>query len=150
MRSAPQGFPGCWVYSGSVRDRREWVLSIVFYKICTKIIHKLYTGLRFGLVCMECREPCHNRHTVPLSTNRIVISPKVIRTRNRDVQALYLSPVFSDFEIIEQCSDGLLMKTIFFEYGIGSAIELVKLLIFGIKYSHLKNTKATLLNDWWR
>jgi len=56
-------------------------VGLVFYKICTKIIHKLYVGLRFGLVCMECRELCHNRHTVSLLTDRMVLSPKVSQIR---------------------------------------------------------------------
>ena len=72
------------------------MLSLVFYKICTKIVHKLYVELRSGLVCMKCREPCHNRHTVSLLTDRMVVSPKVSRTRKRYVQAPYLSPGFSD------------------------------------------------------
>jgi len=62
-------------------------LSLVFYKICTKIIHKLYAGLRFGLVCMEYRELRHNRYAVSLLTHHIVVSPKVSQTRNRYVQA---------------------------------------------------------------
>ena len=62
------------------------LLSLVFYKICTKIIHNLYAGLRFRLVYMECREPRHNRHTVSLLTDHIVVSPKVSRTRNRYAQ----------------------------------------------------------------
>jgi len=70
--------------------------------------------------------------------------------RNRGAQALHLSSVFSNFEMIEQCSDGFLIKKIFFEYRIGRAIESVKLLILGMKYSPLKNKKATLLNDWWK
>ena len=75
-----------------------FLLSLVFYKICTKIIHKLYVGLRFGLVCMECREPRHNRHMVSLLTDHIVVSPKVSRTRKRYVQAPYSSEGFGDFE----------------------------------------------------
>jgi hypothetical protein len=71
------------------------LLGLVFYKIYTKIIHKLYVGLRFGLVCMECREPRYNRHTVSLLTDRMVVSSKVIRTH--DVQALDLSTGFGDF-----------------------------------------------------
>ena len=70
------------------------MLSLVFYKIYTKIIHKLYVELRSGLVCMECREPRHNRHTDSLLTDHIVVPPKVIRTR--DVQALDLSAEFGD------------------------------------------------------
>ena len=54
---------------------------MVFYKICTKIIHKVYVELRSGLVCMECREPHHNQHTVSLLTDRMVVSPKVNRIR---------------------------------------------------------------------
>ena len=127
-----------------------FLLSLVFYKMCTKIVHKLYVELRSGLVCMECREPCYNRHTVSLLTDRMVVSPKVSRTRKRQVQAPYLSPLFSDFEMIEQCSDGFLIKKIFFECRIGRVIESVKLLILRLKYSPLKNKKATLLNDWWR
>ncbi len=49
MGSASQGLPGCWVSSGSVRDfdvRSVVLLSLVFYKICTNIIHKVYLGLR--------------------------------------------------------------------------------------------------------
>ena len=62
---------------------RVWgLLSLAFYKICTKIIHKLYVELSSGLVCMERRELHHNRHTVSLLTDRIVISLKVSRTRN--------------------------------------------------------------------
>jgi hypothetical protein len=72
-----------------------FLLSLVFYKICTKIIHKLYVGLRSGLVCMECRELRHNRHTVSLLTDRIVVSPKLSRTRKRGVQALDLNEVFA-------------------------------------------------------
>ena len=73
------------------------MLSLVFYKICTKIIHKLYVRLRFGLVCMERRELRHNRHTDSLMTDHIVVLPKVSRTRKRGVQALYLSAGFGDF-----------------------------------------------------
>ena len=73
-----------------------FLLSLIFYKICTKIIHKFYVELRSGLVCMGCREPCHNRHTVSLMTDHIVVSPKVSQTRKRYVQAPYLSPGFSD------------------------------------------------------
>ena len=58
-----------------------FLLSLVFYKICTKIIHKLYIGLRIKLVRMVCREPRHNRHAVSLLTEHIVVSPKVSRTR---------------------------------------------------------------------
>ena len=72
------------------------MLSLVFYKIYTKIIHKVYIELRFGLVCMERREPRHNRHAVSLLTDQVV-SPKVSRTREHYVQALYLSPWFGDF-----------------------------------------------------
>ena len=71
--------------------------GLVFYKIYTKIIHKLYVGLRFRLVCMECRELCHNRHMVSLLTGCRVALPKVSRTRKRYVQALHLSPGFGDF-----------------------------------------------------
>jgi hypothetical protein len=60
--------------------RGVFLLSLVFYKICTKIIHKLYVELRSELVCMECRELHHNRHTVSLLTD-IVVSLKVRRTR---------------------------------------------------------------------
>ena len=70
--------------------------GLVFYEIYTKIIHKLYVELRSGLVCMECREPRYNRHTVSLLTDRVVL-PKVSQTRKRYVQALYLSPWFGDF-----------------------------------------------------
>jgi hypothetical protein len=84
MGSASQGLPGCRVSRGSVRDfdvRSVFPLSLVFYKICTKIIHKVYLGLRFELVCMERREPHHNRHTVSLLTDHTVVSQKVSRTR---------------------------------------------------------------------
>jgi len=74
-----------------------FLVSLVFYKICTKIIHKLYVRLRFGLVCMERRELRHTRHTVSLLAERMVVSPKVRRTRKRYVQALYLSAGFGDF-----------------------------------------------------
>nr|AAU83183.1 hypothetical protein GZ27A8_3 [uncultured archaeon GZfos27A8] len=79
------------------------MLSLVFYKIYTKIIHKLYLELRFMLACMECREPRHNRHTVSLVTDYIAVSPKVIRTRKRDVQVPYLSPGFSDCKTAILC-----------------------------------------------
>jgi len=100
MGSASQGLRRCLGSSGSVRDRREGVFlwGPVFYKICTMITHKLYVELRFRLVCMECREPRQNRHTVSLLTDRMVISPKVSRTRKRYVQAPYLSPGFGDFQ----------------------------------------------------
>jgi len=58
-----------------------FLLGLVFYKICTKIIHKVYIELRSGLVCMECREPYHNRHMDSLMTDRIVVSLKVSRMR---------------------------------------------------------------------
>ena len=58
-----------------------FLLSLVFYKIYTKVLPKLYVELRFMLVCMECREPRHNRHTVSLMADRIVVSPKVSRMR---------------------------------------------------------------------
>jgi len=74
-----------------------FLLSLVFYKICTKLIHKLYVGLRFRLVYMECGEPRHNRHTVSLLADRMVVSPNVSQTRKRYVQAPYLSPGFGDF-----------------------------------------------------
>ena len=74
-----------------------FLLSLVFYKICTNIIHKLYVELRSGLVCMECREPHHNRHAVSLLTDYIGVSLKVSRTRKRDAQAPYLRSGFSDF-----------------------------------------------------
>ena len=61
--------------------RVRGLLSLVFYKICAKIIHKLYVELRSGLVCMECREPRHNRHTVSLLVDPIVVLPKVSRMR---------------------------------------------------------------------
>ena len=77
--------------------RGVFLWGLVFYKICTMISHKLYIELRFRLVSMECREPRHNRHTVSLLTDHIVVSPKVSRTRKRYVQAPYLSPGFSDF-----------------------------------------------------
>jgi len=56
-----------------------FLLSLVFYKICTKILHKLYVELRFALVCMECRELHHNRHAVSLMTDRMVVLPKDLR-----------------------------------------------------------------------
>jgi hypothetical protein len=34
-----------------------------------------------SVVCMECREPRHNRHTVSLMAGHVVISPKVRQTR---------------------------------------------------------------------
>ena len=93
MGSASRGLLSCLGSSGFVRGRRDirgrFLLSLVFYKICTKITHKLYVELRSGLVCMECREPHHNRHTVSLMTDRIVVLPKVIRTRKRNAQAMY-------------------------------------------------------------
>ena len=82
-----------------------FLLSLVFYKIYTKIIHKLYAGLRFRLVYMECREPCHNRHTISLLTDRMIVLPKVSRTRKRYVQALDLSLWFSDCDIRDSCSE---------------------------------------------
>ena len=51
MGSASLGLPGCLVSRGSVQGRREWgrcLLGLVFYKIYTKIIHKLYVELRSG------------------------------------------------------------------------------------------------------
>ena len=99
MGSASRGLLSCLGSSGFVRDRREggvFLWSLVYYKICTKIIHKLYIELRSGLVGMACREPRHNRHTVSLLTDQVV-SPKVSRTREHYVQALYLSPWFGDF-----------------------------------------------------
>ena len=100
------GLPGCLVSRGSVQGRRDgggaFLLSLVFYKICTNIIHKLYGGLRFGLVCMECREPRHNRHTVSLLTDHIVVSPKVSRTRKRYVQAPYLSAGFVTSNLFDE------------------------------------------------
>jgi len=74
--------------------RGAFLLSLVFYKICTKIIHKVYVELRSGLVCMECKELHHNRHTVSLLADRMIISPKVNRTLKRYVQALH-SIIFS-------------------------------------------------------
>jgi len=68
-----------------------FLLSLVFYRIRTMIIHKLYVELRSGLMCMECREPRHNRHTVSLLTDRMIVLQKVSRTRKRDAQAPYLS-----------------------------------------------------------
>ena len=82
IRSASRGLQSCSGSSSSVQGRREGciLLSLVFYKICTKITHKLYVKLRSGLVCMGCREPRHNRHTVSLLTDRTVVSPKLSRT----------------------------------------------------------------------
>ena len=73
-----------------------FLLSLIFYKICTKIIHKLYVELWLRLVCMGCGEPYHNRHTVSIMTDCVVVLPKVSRTRKRYVQAPYLSPGFGD------------------------------------------------------
>ena len=114
------------------------------------MIHKLYVGLRFRLVYMGCREHRYNRHTVSLLTDCMVVSPKVNRIRGARCTGSYSSAGFGDFEIIEQCSDGFLMKKIFFKYRIGRAIESVKLSILGIIYSPPTNKKVTLLNGWWR
>jgi hypothetical protein len=74
---------------------------------------------------MECREPYHNRHTVSLLTDRMVILPKVSRTRKRYVQAPYLSPGFGDFRyegrahesIIKFGIKGLIWKCCICLYG---------------------------------
>ena len=76
-----------------------------------------------------------------------------IRNRNAEyyLQSSGLKSRVCDFEIIEQGSYGFLMKKIFVKYRIVCAIESVKLLLlFGIKYSPLKNKKAILLSDWCR
>jgi hypothetical protein len=71
--------------------RGAFLLGLVFYKICTKIIHKLYVELRSGLVCMECREPCHNRHAVSLLADHTRGSCRRQSEREgHDVQALDL------------------------------------------------------------
>jgi hypothetical protein len=80
------------------------LLSLVFYKIYTKITHKLYVELRSGLVCMECRELCHNRHTVSLRTNRVIVSPKANRTRRRYVRTLHSSQGFSGCGMGDLCA----------------------------------------------
>jgi hypothetical protein len=107
MGSVSRGLLSCSGSSGSVRDRREegvcLLLSLVFYKIRTNVIHKLYMGLRF-LVCMECREPRHNRYMDSLLTDHMIVSPKVNRTRKRDAQALYSSAWFGDCVIEDSCS----------------------------------------------
>jgi hypothetical protein len=100
MGSASRGLQSCSGSNGSVRDRREgcaFLLGLVFYKICTKIIHKVYLGLRFGLVCMERREPHHNRYTVSLLTDNIVVSSKVSRTRGARRAGIGLKCGFGDF-----------------------------------------------------
>gem|GEM_PF-6944526 len=77
MGSAPRGYPAAWSREVlfKVDVRCVFLLSLIFYKTYTNIIRKFYMGLRFGLVCMECREPRHNRHTVSLMTCRVVVPP---------------------------------------------------------------------------
>ena len=110
MGSASRGLLSCLGLRGFVQGRRDggaFLLGLIFYKICNKIIHKLYVELRSALVCMECKEPCHNRHTVSLLTDCMVASPKVSRTRKRDAQAPYLSQRFGDCEIAILCIESI-------------------------------------------
>ena len=123
-----------------------FLLSLVFYKICTKIIHKLYVGLRFKLVRMVCREPRHNRHVVSLLTEHTVVSPKVSRTRKRYVQAPYLSAGFGDCEMGDSRSGkGEMYRKLFSNFKWVFFVKKYK----SLKYSFiLRIYIANLLKNW--
>ena len=76
-----------------------------------------------------------------LNSYRTIWVTDKIKNHNAEyyLQSSGLKSGVCDFEIIEQGSYGFLMKKIFVKYRIVRTIESVKLLIFGIKYSPLKN-----------